>query len=154
MFIKEAAILEQEATYGKILWRIPHEEARTQLHKSWSKTRSCSEFRWNELKRTVDAFANGPGIHETLRHRIARSVADIVFFHTYPRLDAQVSKQKAHLLKSPFCIHPKTQRLCVPISLQTIWDFDPQLVPTLPRIIKEKGECMKPYVGILLSSFA
>lgn len=37
-----------------------------------------------------------------------RVIMDLVFTYTYPRLDANVTRQLVHLLKSPFVIHPKT----------------------------------------------
>ncbi|TFK74602.1 prim-pol domain-containing protein [Pluteus cervinus] len=62
---------------------------------------------------------------------------DIIFHYTYPRLDAEVSKHRNHLLKAPFCVHPKTGRVCVPIDPIQVDDFDPAEVPTVNQLMKE-----------------
>ena len=62
---------------------------------------------------------------------------DIILQYTYPRLDAEVSKHRNHLLKAPFCVHPKTGRVCVPVDPDAIDDFDPAHVPTVSQLLHE-----------------
>lgn len=48
-----------------------------------------------------------------------------------------MSKHLNHLLKSPFCVHPGTGRVCVPIDPRTLEDFDPEEVPTVSALLGE-----------------
>jgi DNA primase small subunit len=68
---------------------------------------------------------------------LIHAMEDIVLQYTYPRLDAEVSKHRNHLLKAPFCVHPKTGRVCVPIDPAKIDDFDPEAVPTVGQLLRE-----------------
>ncbi len=74
------------------------------------------------------------------------SIESLVMCYLYPRLDANVSTSINHLLKSPFCVHPKTGKcftialisfclslgkICVPIDPKDPDSFKLNDVPTL-----------------------
>ena len=79
--------------------------------------------------------------------------------YMYPRIDAEVSKRRNHLLKSPFVIHPGTGkrrlmdsdhdvvltkpvalftgRVCVPVEVSKVDEFEPTAVPTVGQLLRE-----------------
>lgn len=57
--------------------------------------------------------------------------------YSYPRLDINVTKGMNHLLKSPFCVHPKTGKVCIPLNPKVVDQFDPHQVPTIMTLIEE-----------------
>ena len=65
----------------------------------------------------------------------------ILFFCS--RLDIAVSKGMNHLLKAPFCIHPKTGRVCVPFNSNKADKFNPEDVPTVLQLVQEIDEFTK-----------
>jgi DNA primase small subunit len=68
---------------------------------------------------------------------LTATLEDIILQYTYPRLDAEVSKHRNHLLKAPFCVHPKTGRICVPVDPERVGEFDPEGVPTVGQLLRE-----------------
>ncbi|KAI9312508.1 putative DNA primase small subunit [Dichotomocladium elegans] len=95
--------------------------------KEWSRNPSLTGMeKWTQLSQ---ALLTKNASKQTLR--------DILLQYCYPRLDDKVSIQINHLLKSPFCVHPKTQRVCVPIDPEKCEAFDPLKVPTLQSLMTE-----------------
>ena len=64
----------------------------------------------------------------------------LVLCYLYPRLDAHVSTSTNHLLKSPFCVHPKTGNICVPFDPNNVENFKLAEVPNLTTAINELGK--------------
>ncbi|GMR41942.1 hypothetical protein PMAYCL1PPCAC_12137, partial [Pristionchus mayeri] len=63
-----------------------------------------------------------------------------VLSRLYPRLDVNVSTGVNHLLKSPFCIHPKTGNVAVPIDPSEAHLFDVSRCPRVDLLLEELGK--------------
>lgn len=93
---------------------------------------------WRELERLMAERGRTAATFKQ-KQEAKLGLKDVVLQYTYPRLDINVSKQMNHLLKSPFVVHPKTGRVCVPIDLERLDTFNPAEVPTIGRLAEELG---------------
>ncbi|EIW71576.1 hypothetical protein TREMEDRAFT_28201 [Tremella mesenterica DSM 1558] len=96
--------------------------------------RSSSD-KWHDLQSRVAPLEDSDQ-HKTFR-RYQRAMQDIILQYTYPRIDSEVSKHRNHLLKSPFCIHPGTGRVCIPVNPNLVDEFDPDTVPTVGELLSQ-----------------
>ncbi|GLD96256.1 hypothetical protein PINS_up004939 [Pythium insidiosum] len=149
-------VLCDEKQWTKLLDMVPDDDLRAQLAQRWAAP-SCSSTpgeKWVELVESVDKivakgasnnkrnFSQGDQRKRNLIE-LRTCLQEIVFSYLYPRLDANVSKQRNHLLKSPFAVHPKTGRVCVPVDARAIEEFDPFTVPTLGQLQDELNKSDK-----------
>lgn len=93
-----------------------------------------SADRWREL----DNVAVEMKLPAARADALLRAKQNLVLEFLYPKLDANVSKMRGHLLKSPFCVHPDTGNVCVPLAPESFQEFDPTSVPTIQGLLNEK----------------
>ncbi|RUO96978.1 hypothetical protein BC936DRAFT_141183 [Jimgerdemannia flammicorona] len=130
LVLNNQRVLDEPENWNKVLQIVPDHAIRETLDSKWQKSSrtNTAMLKWEDLKNEI-----GDGKGEVL-------VREIMFQYCYPRLDEKVTMQINHLLKSPFCVHPKTNRVCVPIDPARCKDFDPFKVPTLAQLNKEINE--------------
>ncbi|KAH1003165.1 DNA primase small subunit [Dendroctonus ponderosae] len=129
--VQEQDLLGDEQRLGAFLALID-KELRPQFKEALAGAATSLE-RWQAFERTfVQLLQKGqvPRGQRNLREEIKLQIA-------YPRLDINVTKSLGHLLKAPFCVHPKTGKVCVPFSVKHAESFDPHGVPTLRAIMDE-----------------
>ncbi|KJE93432.1 primase polypeptide 1 [Capsaspora owczarzaki ATCC 30864] len=128
-------ILRSPAHIDRVLATIPDEDnarMRQALRNEWNThPNGTSQERWKQLVQEVYLSVKAG------KSYLKSTVPEIMFQFAYPRLDVEVTKGVNHLLKSPFCVHPKTGRVCVPMDVDSIDDFDPFAVPTIQELCSQ-----------------
>lgn len=140
---KGQGLLGRKDRYMKVLNSLPNESIRTELYERWEKQTSLTGAdRWRQMREATTTPTSDQLLQQGRKKRINYQEVEmwrheLVFQHCYPRLDANVSKTQNHLLKSPFCVHPKTGRVCVPIDVDHADTFSPFDVPTVRSLCQE-----------------
>lgn len=128
----------------KLLLLLPDKAFVESLRRKWaSNPGRSSTLKWKD----IDDEAK-KGTSKTLKaSSLLEAKQDIILELQYPRLDIEVSTHLNHLLKSPFCVHPGTGRVCVPIDTSKVDDFDPFEVPTVNQLLQEINQYRAPDTG-------
>ncbi|XP_044750772.1 DNA primase small subunit [Coccinella septempunctata] len=95
-----------------------------------------SEERWKAFENTFTDLLRKGQIPKNLKNLRE----EIKLQYCYPRLDIHVSKAMNHLLKAPFCVHPKSGKISVPFNPRFVDNFEPDKVPTITLLDREINE--------------
>lgn len=128
---------QSSAQAEKLLNLIPDKTLADALKKKWDSSADRSS---NQKWADIDTVAEAGNLSTLSAKQLVEVKQEIRLEYTYPRLDAEVSKKLNHLLKSPFVVHPGTGRVCVPIDMRRVEDFDPFTVPTVTELLDEIDE--------------
>jgi DNA primase small subunit len=104
--------------------------------------RASSADTWQFINRSANQYK---------RNRTKYYLEEVKLHHCFPRLDTNVTRGMNHLLKLPFCIHPKTGNVCVPLDIEKVDKFRLDQVPN----IKDMNDAiafnksLEPYLNIM-----
>ncbi|XP_055869861.1 DNA primase small subunit-like isoform X2 [Biomphalaria glabrata] len=130
--VKKQDLLGDEEKWKKVIAMIPYDQLKSVLAEDFVTVGTNTSTRWAIIKQRLQ---NAKEKLDLYKYPYVKE--EIMLQLCYPRLDINVSKGLNHLLKSPFCIHPKTGRVCVPMDPEKIDDFDPEQVPTVSGLLEE-----------------
>ena len=150
MILRNQKCFDTEEGYEELLKAVSDTRLVETLRTKWEANPSrSSEDKWSDLlsHKTSKVFFLLQHLQTQYlldRKGMASTLEDIILQYTYPRIDAEVSKHRNHLLKAPFCVHPKTGRICVPLDPASIDAFDPEGVPTVGQLLQELDLIARP----------
>lgn len=110
-----------------LLKSVPDEEIRRDLDAKLKTLENNSLIIWNYFTNYMAGLKHRGSLARKMQH----IVEEIQLALLYPRLDINVTKGMNHLLKSPFCVHPGTGKVCVPINPAAASKFDPTTAPMI-----------------------
>lgn len=99
-----------------------------------------SVTKWNAIYQDLLTLENKSGTKINLKNKYTMTelcLKEIKLNFVYPRLDINVSKHINHLLKSPFCVHPKTGLISVPLNEDDIINFSLDKIPSIIESIDD-----------------
>lgn len=131
IFVEEQNMFGTAERIDKFLGLLPDDTSRNELKLIFDQCTKNTDY-WKEF---VLYVGKQPQTNKKWKYRLL--VEEVMLQYSYPRLDINVSKGINHLLKSPFCIHPKTGKVSIPINPKTIDKFDPLTTPTIHMLIDE-----------------
>jgi DNA primase small subunit len=158
--IKEQDLLSQPRHQQNFLKYLSI-DIRDGVMKKWATLKNEGEKMWAVWKQAHEEwkFSAANAKYKTAEKDL--SYEELVLCYLYPRLDANVSTGINHLLKSPFCVHPKTGNICVPFDPANVHNFKLAEVPNLTMVINELGQvkerqsddtavvpCLEPYLAL------
>ncbi|QRV77525.1 DNA primase small subunit [Ceratobasidium sp. AG-Ba] len=137
LILDEQDVFLKSEGWRELLELIPNKDVAGKLYSQWEgedqEMQTSSDAKWDALRKAILTFEKGTTERATLK----AAVEDVILQYTYPRIDTEVSKHRNHLLKAPFCVHPGTGKVCVPVDPARVDDFDPETVPSVGQLLQE-----------------
>uniref|UniRef100_A0A336KC39 DNA primase n=1 Tax=Culicoides sonorensis TaxID=179676 RepID=A0A336KC39_CULSO len=135
VILEDQKLFDTNEGLKKLLSLIPDPEMRKEAEKVLKPFQGDSKKIWDTFCRHFEYIrTSGKG---SASRKAKFIIEEVQLALLYPRLDINVSKKMNHLLKAPFCIHPKSGKVCVPFRASKVFDFNPVTVPTINLLMEE-----------------
>ncbi|XP_054718928.1 DNA primase small subunit-like [Uloborus diversus] len=134
LMLTKQCILDSQENCEKVISMCLDNNAKEYMKNEFGNCQN-SKSKWEKIQ-DIDSIA----MHQKTASKSNRNkhfIMEVMLQLCYPRLDINVSKGLHHLLKAPFSVHPKTGRVCVPIDVDKVDEFDPFKIPTISSLCRE-----------------